>query len=202
MEAIIILCIISFVILIFNKDYEKYSKNKEMYFDKIVVPFYNEYKKNSEIDTNNFYLDSCSFSKPYIPAYVHYLIEKNEFEILKKVFLVDYFDLYPNYNNIIFNTMTYWMIKFLYWFILLLLFMAGIKLLIILLAITGLITTLINIKEILILIAFELIIFVIIKCLASYLEKNDIYTLNKKIIKTIIDVKLRRFYKLANKLYY
>lgn len=201
LALIVISSIISFVIVLFIKDRE-YLKNKEMYFDKVLVPFYNEYKKNSQIDIDKFYLNNCSFSTPYIPAYVHYLIEREQFEILKTVFLLDYFDLYPNYINIIFKFILYFTVKLICFSIFLLVFMLGTKLLITLLAVTGIITMLINIKELLIVVALGLILLMIIVYLASYLEKKDMYTLNREAIKKIISVKLKRFYRLANKVYY
>lgn len=94
-----IIGIISFLITFFNKEHSKYEENKEKYFDDFLVKFYNVYRSNNNINIRKFFNKNYSYVDTYIPGYINYLLEKKEYNKLKKVLVVDYFCYYPSVRN-------------------------------------------------------------------------------------------------------
>lgn len=91
--------LISFILTFFDKEHRKYNENKEKYFQKFLLPFYQEFKTTDKLDYESFLKNNHSYDKVYIPRYVNSLIENKENEKLSKVLLTDYINLFPNKLN-------------------------------------------------------------------------------------------------------
>ncbi|MEG2412583.1 MAG: hypothetical protein RSA29_17100 [Clostridium sp.] len=96
--------IISFIIAYFDKGEKKYEDLKDQYFEKVLIVFYKNYKKNSDINPVKFMKHKFVENEVFIPKYIYYLIENNDKEKLAKVLIVDYCNYYPNFNNSARNT--------------------------------------------------------------------------------------------------
>jgi len=203
LKTISVASIISFLITLFNKEHDKYIKSKDEYFNLFLTIFYDKYKEGKDFDIKKFYLENCSRSNYYIPPYVHFLIEKKEYKSLERILIVDYYDLYPNYKNIIFKTMTYFMniIDFLYYLFMILLIAVIATLILIVLGMMGFMNSNISLQHFVILSVCTIILFFLFKVSALYMDKSDIYSLNKGRIAENIDFKQKRFYKIIEKMY-
>lgn len=196
--------LISFIIAFFNKEHDKYNRNRERYFDCFLVKFYNSYRKNNNINLRKFYIKSFDYIDIYIPAYVNYLVEKKEYDKLKKVLLVDYYDFFPNTKNAIVQALLNLsnVFDFLYYLLILLILMILMAGLIIILGIMGIVYKAINIFEIEVLTsAFGLLLLLFI-CLKYFFYSYDMYTSSEKSIKKLINKKLDKFENLKEEIYY
>ena len=83
---------------------------KQAYYDCILKPFAVAYKKDSSISAIEFVKSSVDSDNDNIPKYVFYLIDtqitpgddspcRQNDDVLKKVLIEDYLNLYPNVNN-------------------------------------------------------------------------------------------------------
>ena len=163
----------------------------------------NRFFKDKSIDIVKFYSSYCNYSNSYIPPYVHFLIDEKEYDALKRIFIVDYYDLYPSYNNTIFKTVTYFIniIDFLYCLFLILLVVAVTGLVLLILGMIGFMNAFISLHDFTVLSIYTAIFFVMFKISASYLDKNDMYSLSKNRIAELINSKQRRYYKVLEKMY-
>lgn len=203
LKTISVAGIISFLITLFSKEHDKYIKSKDEYFNSFLMIFYDKYKESKDFDVKKFYLENCSRSNSYIPPYVHFLIDKTDYKSLQRILIVDYYDLYPNYKNTILKTMTYFIniIDLLYCLFMILLIALIAAMILIILGMIGFMNSNISLQYFVILSLCTIIFFVMFKVSAFYLDKNDIYSLNKDRIVEIIDSKQKRYYKIIEKMY-
>lgn len=203
LKTISIAGIVSFLITLFNKEHDKYIKNQDEYFNNVLAKFYEEYKKNKNIDIVKFYLSYCNYSNSYIPPYVHFLIDEKKYDALKRAFFVDYYDLYPSFNNIVYKTVIYFIniIDFLYSLSMILLIAVLIGIILLILGLVGFMNVIVDWKDLGVIFIYALAFFGLFKFSVSYLDKNDIYSLNKERIIELINSKQNRYYKIIDKIY-
>lgn len=97
--------IIPLIVAYFNKEKIKNTKLKDEYFEKLLVPYISECKKDNDLSAVTFIKMRYSYNNFFIPTYIFKLVDNNETELLKKVLIVDYWDTYPNKENNIHNTL-------------------------------------------------------------------------------------------------
>lgn len=97
--------------IIYNLLLRDSRKRKAQYYEELLKPFVVEYKSNLDITMTSFLNNKADCSNDNIPKYVFYLIDKcqkenkiedksiDNQEIIKKVLIYDYFDLYSNEYN-------------------------------------------------------------------------------------------------------
>lgn len=196
--------IISFVIAFFNKEHDKYIKNREIYFDVFLVKFYDSYRRNPNFNMKKFYNKSFSYHDIYIPPYINYLLDNRKYDELKKVLLIDYYELFPSVNNVfkqaILNLIN--VIDFIYYLIIFLTLMILLAIMVLLFGVMGIIYKSINVYDISLLVLSLSIVTIILKSVLKYLKTNDIYTYNRKDITKIINKKIEKFKTISDNLYF
>ncbi|MFL0197292.1 hypothetical protein ACJDU8_17255 [Clostridium sp. WILCCON 0269] len=101
----IIVAIITFLITYFIKKEEKRDELEKSYFELLLVPYINEYKKNKNINSIKFINKRYTRENYYIPSYIFYLITNNNKQLLHKVLVIDYKNKFPNTKNTILHTL-------------------------------------------------------------------------------------------------
>ena len=94
-----ILSLITFGTVIYKLIIKKTHKREDEYYDKVLKPFIIKYAKNKNINAVKCIREIVHREQDYVPKYIFYLLDNNRKEELKKVLIVDYFDLYNNDSN-------------------------------------------------------------------------------------------------------
>ncbi|HDK7140060.1 TPA: hypothetical protein PTV74_003940 [Clostridium botulinum] len=98
----VISTIVTVIVTFFNKEQKKYEELSQNYFKEVLVPYFNEYRKNNNLNSIKFIKRKCNNKQYYIPHYILYLIDNDNKQLLHKVLIVDYWKIYPNnLNNIL-----------------------------------------------------------------------------------------------------
>ncbi|GEM_PF-1957367 len=199
---LMILPVIGYLAASFNGEYDKYINAKERYFKEFLSNFYNNFRKGE--DTNSFLILNYNYSLYFVPPYISYLLEQGRNEEIRKILLVDYYDLMPSYKNIILNTIS----KALNsgdFFTVLMLFIVTVfiaMLTILLFGLIGFTNQQLNVLNSAILIISIIIsTFIIKKSIKSIIE-NNIYSNSEVQINKIIKNKIKCYKKLENDLYF
>ncbi|HBF6218014.1 hypothetical protein [Clostridioides difficile] len=90
------------MIVTFYKSSQKKVENyEELYFEKILLPYVEEYRKDKNINSITFFQDKNSLINCFIPNYVFSIIDKNDSILLHKILIVDYWEKHnSSLNNI------------------------------------------------------------------------------------------------------
>lgn len=196
--------IIGYVATSFNKEHDKFTKNKEKYFDNFLVKFYAYYRMNPDINIEKFYYENFNYDDIYIPPYITYLLENKLYDKLKKVIIADYFKSFPSAKNIITQAMSNLLnlVDFLY-FILMIFIISGITgLLILLLSVIGLANQVIDANDFVTIIIFIIILGAILKKSVNSLNKNNVYSFNEEQITKMVNEKIKYYNNLENEIYF
>lgn len=100
MEEILaaISAVISTIVLVYTTFFKKDRKKRTWYYENILYPFINKYRKDKTIDSINFMkqqninIEECD----NIPKYIPYLIKNNDGQELTNVLVCDYIENYDN----------------------------------------------------------------------------------------------------------
>lgn len=213
---VLIAGILSFVVATFNKENQKYDKNKNKYFKMFLLPYFNSCVVENN-DVGLFYdLKTRDKNNQYIPEYVHYLRRMNRNEDLNKVLIADYLNFYPSKKksinksmDTIFNITDIIMYFISFIMILLLMTITAIIIPSFLSDLYGIINNTSDSSIIFGRISVPVFVFFIIVSMSllglyifliKYLQKNiskkDIYTYDKKFIDKLIKERKKRYNKL------
>ncbi|HFL2413364.1 TPA: hypothetical protein ACG3O0_003534 [Clostridioides difficile] len=88
--------IIAFIITFYKSSQKKIESYEEDYFDKVLLPYVEKYRKDKNINSIEFFNDKNSIINCYIPSYIFYTIDKKDSIILHKILMNDYWE---NYNS-------------------------------------------------------------------------------------------------------
>ncbi|WP_031390506.1 hypothetical protein [Kineothrix alysoides] len=95
--SIIISAITATATFLHNFVFKNINKREDEYYEKVLIPFYNIYYYNSNINAVKFYKKlGIPVSAEYIPKYLLFLLKSNDEEKLKKILILDYLLLYNN----------------------------------------------------------------------------------------------------------
>ena len=200
--TITILPLIGYLAASFNGEYDKYINAKEMYFKEFLSNFYNDFRKGEDI--NSFLKVNYNYSLYYVPPYISYLLEQDKSVEIRKILLVDYYDLMPSYKNTILNTMSK-ILNLGDFFVFLALFLGSIAVAIFTILLFGLLgftNQQLDTLSIVIIIISILIFSLIVKKTIKSIIENNIYSNSEAQINKIIDNKIKCYEKLENQLYF
>lgn len=204
LKSISLAGVVSFILALFNKEHEKYNKNKEKYFDEFLVKFYAKYKAQKDINVEKFVEENYDCSMIYIPPYVHFLVENKEYEKVKKVLITDYLKLFPNFKNTVYKSITNIgnIVDFLYLLIIFAVLGFSVVTIIFFLGMAGLSGYNVSWKDVLLLFISAIVVIGILAALKKYFDKDDIYTFNKERIEELINSRVDSFNALLDTLYF
>lgn len=95
----VITSIVTFITLIYNLGIKKSIKREAIYYKKVLQPFILKLSQNSEVNAIKIVKKLAERDNDNIPKYITFLIDNGESDILKKVLICDYIELYPNDSN-------------------------------------------------------------------------------------------------------
>lgn len=87
---------ITLIITFYKNSQKKIESYEEMYFNEILLPYIDKYRKNNNISSIEFLNDKNSLMNCYIPSYIFYIIDNGDSSKLHKILMVDY---WKNYNS-------------------------------------------------------------------------------------------------------
>ncbi|MCJ0405630.1 hypothetical protein ACWJW6_00625 [Clostridioides difficile] len=87
---------ITLIITFYKNSQKKIESYEEMYFNEILLPYIDKYRKNNNISSIEFLNDKNSLMNCYIPSYIFYIIDNEDSSKLHKILMVDY---WKNYNS-------------------------------------------------------------------------------------------------------
>ncbi len=102
-----ILSLITFGTVIYKLVIKNIHKREDEYYKKVLKPFIIEYSNNKNINAAKYIKRIVNREDDYVPKYIFYLLDNNSKEELKKVLIMDYFDLYNNDTNNIMRVSNY-----------------------------------------------------------------------------------------------
>jgi len=196
--------IIGYIVTSFSKEHDKFTRNREKYFEIFLVKFYDNYRKNPDINMGKFYSENYNYTDTYIPPYVNYLLENKEYDKLKEILIADYFKLFPSAKNIIAQATSNLLnlVDFLY-FILMIFIISGITgLLILLLGVIGLTNQVIDANDFVTIIVFILIYGAIFKQSINSIKKNNVYSFNTEQINKMVNEKIKYYESIKKEVYF
>ncbi|MBS1279000.1 hypothetical protein [Clostridioides difficile] len=83
---------IALIVTFYKSSQKKVENYEELYFEKILLPYVEEYRKDKNINSITFFQDKNSLINCFIPNYVFSIIEKNDSILLHKILIVDYWE--------------------------------------------------------------------------------------------------------------
>ncbi|MDV9720088.1 hypothetical protein RHG08_01745 [Clostridioides difficile] len=92
---------IALIVTFYKSSQKKVENYEELYFEKILLPYVEEYRKDKNINSITFFQDKNSLINCFIPNYVFSIIDKNDSILLHKILIVDYWEKHnSSLNNI------------------------------------------------------------------------------------------------------
>ncbi|MGO0904940.1 hypothetical protein ACTPC6_04115 [Clostridioides difficile] len=92
---------IALIVTFYKSSQKKVENYEELYFEKILLPYVEEYRKDKNINSITFFQDKNSLINCFIPNYVLSIIDKNDSILLHKILIVDYWEKHnSSLNNI------------------------------------------------------------------------------------------------------
>ncbi|HIE5600259.1 TPA: hypothetical protein ACXNQ8_003320, partial [Clostridioides difficile] len=83
---------IALIVTFYKSSQKKVENYEELYFEKILLPYVEEYRKDKNINSITFFQDKNSLINCFIPNYVFSIIDKNDSILLHKILIVDYWE--------------------------------------------------------------------------------------------------------------
>lgn len=90
--------VISTIVLVYTTFFKRDRKKRTWYYENILYPFINKYRKDKTMDSINFMkqqninIEECD----NIPKYIPYLIKNNDGQELTNILICDYIENYDN----------------------------------------------------------------------------------------------------------
>ncbi|EGT5422672.1 hypothetical protein KWR14_017080 [Clostridioides difficile] len=100
-----IIAIVTTFITLFSKNQKIIETHTDTYFNKLLVPYINEYKNNDNINAVDYIKSRYTLEDYYIPKYIFYLLDENNFCLLHKILVVDYWEIHPSKRKNIYKVM-------------------------------------------------------------------------------------------------
>lgn len=105
MESVIsiITSLIGCVTLFVKTFFGKSQKREKGYYEKVLKPYALEVSKNKKVRTLSIVKSLVDRNDDDIPKYIFYLLDNEQEEELNKVLIYDYWSLYPNDDNTVYQ---------------------------------------------------------------------------------------------------
>ncbi|MFL8713130.1 hypothetical protein Q3304_20345 [Clostridioides sp. GD02377] len=100
-----IIATITTFITLFSKNQKIIETHTDTYFNKLLVPYINVYKNNDNINAVDYIKSRYTLEDYYIPKYIFYLVDENNFCLLHKILVADYWEIHPSKRKNIYKVM-------------------------------------------------------------------------------------------------